>query len=116
MRATRQTDDPAFNRFWLAYPKHVAKLDALKAWQALKPTPEIVDAMLEALAWQRYQPSWQKDKGAFIPYPATYLRAGRWLDEPTVDVLPPAPPQKTQLPAYRPYVPFSQRIVGIDGD
>lgn len=113
MARTQRTDDAAFNRFWSAYPKHVAKLDALKAWMALKPTPEMVEAILEALAWQRYQPSWQKDRGAFIPYPATYLRAGRWMDEQTVDV-PIAPPQKTTLPAYRAYVPL--RLREANGD
>ena len=110
MSRTRKTDDPAFNRFWLAYPKHVAKLDALKAWHALNPSPMQVDAILEALAWQRYQPSWQKDKGAFIPYPATYLRAGRWLDEPDVTLpKPEAPSEKKALPAYRAYVPLRLR-------
>ena len=96
MARVRRTDDPQFNRFWNSYPKHVAKLDAQKAWAALNLKPEDVDAILVALEWQRRQPSWQKDGGAFIPYPATYLRAGRWMDEPTVAVAPvTAPPKLT---------------------
>lgn len=74
-------DDPQFNRFWQAYPKRVARLDALKAWVSLKPTPELVGRMLRALEQQRTQTSWLKERGQFIPYPASWIRQGRWMDE-----------------------------------
>lgn len=67
-----------FEMFYQAYPLHRAKLEALKAWKQLKPSPEQVALMLEALDWQREQ--WHDLK--FVPYPATWLRAGRWMDEP----------------------------------
>lgn len=79
-RAMASDDD--FARFWRAYPHRVGKGDAMKAWKALKPTAELVDVMLSALVWQVNQPSWVKDGGKFVPYPATWLRARRWEDEP----------------------------------
>lgn len=69
-----------FPVFWSAYPRHTAKKDAEKAWRQVQGDRHL-DAILEALAWQREQESWQKDGGAFIPYPASYLRGERWEDE-----------------------------------
>ena len=71
-----------FNRFWAAYPRRVARLDALKAWHQLNPSSALVDEMLATLAWQSAQPSWLRDGRQFVPYPASWIRAGRWMDEP----------------------------------
>ena len=38
--------------------------------------------MLETLRVQCQQLDWLKDGGQFIPYPASWLRAARWEDEP----------------------------------
>lgn len=70
-----------FARFWDAYPRHTGKANAEKAWRKLEPDEDLVDTMLAALAWQRRQPSWTKDAGAFIPHPATWLNHRRWEDE-----------------------------------
>lgn len=70
---------PDFDRFWQAYPRKTAKGAALKAWRKHKPP---VDRVLEALRWQTRSDEWAKDGGEFIPYPATYLNALRWEDEP----------------------------------
>ena len=75
-------DDPQFVRFWNAYPKRVAKKEARQAWAVLSPSPETVDRMLRTLDWQCRQPNWIRDGGQFIPYPASWLRAERWDDEP----------------------------------
>jgi hypothetical protein len=75
-------NDPDFCRFWDAYPKRVSKKDARIAWKKLAPTPATVDRMLAALAWQCRQAAWLRDGGQFIPYPASWLRAERWDDEP----------------------------------
>ena len=74
--------DEDFNRFWAAYPRRVKRVDALKAWTTLDPSPSLIDAILTALAWQMEQPSWQQNGGQFVPYPASWIRAERWTDEP----------------------------------
>lgn len=81
MKRTLFTHDADFDRFWQAYPKHVAKADAQKAWRQLQPTSELVDAMIAALDWQGRLPNWTKDDGQFVPYPGSWLRARRWEDE-----------------------------------
>lgn len=77
-----------FERFWAAYPKKRNKGDALKAWRALKPSEELVTAILAAVERARESVQWRKDEGQFIPYPATWLRARGWEDEEHVDVVP----------------------------
>jgi len=70
---------PQFDEFWEAYPKKMAKGQARKAWaKAIKAdTPQkIIDA---AVAYAISQQG--KDK-QFIPYPASWLNAERWRDEP----------------------------------
>lgn len=74
--------DAEFARFWDAYPKRVSKQDALKAWEQIRPNGALVEKMLVALIWQKVQPNWLEDGGAFIPYPATWLRGALWEDEP----------------------------------
>jgi hypothetical protein len=71
-----------FEEFWSAYPRKVGKDDALKAWNKLKPTKELLGLALTALSWQCLQETWRKDGGQFVPYPATWLNRGSWKDEP----------------------------------
>jgi len=71
----------AFDVFWARYPRRESKKDARKAWDVLKPTPELVEHMLEALRWQIVSEQWTKADGQFIPLPATYLRGERWQDQ-----------------------------------
>ena len=73
---------PLFDRFWGAYPRKVSKADARKAFAKLDPDAALVEEMLRALDWQKRLPEWTKDCGQFIPYPATWLNARRWEDEP----------------------------------
>lgn len=70
-----------FNQFWTAYPKHIAKQSAVKAFEKLKPDEKLLEAMLKAIARQKESKQWEKDGGAFIPYPATWLNQRRWEDE-----------------------------------
>lgn len=64
-----------FDVFWNAYPLKRAKGAALKAWEKLKPGPDLTDTMLLALTRQQ----WSDPK--YIPHPATWLNQQRWLDE-----------------------------------
>lgn len=81
-RAPRKRDDgEAFEALWKAYPKKVGKDAARKAFDKRKPDPELLRVMIEAVEKQKDSPQWQKDDGQFIPHPATWLNAGRWLDD-----------------------------------
>lgn len=68
-----------FDDFYAAYPRHVARGDAEKAWkEATKKTdPAVIVAAARAFAERR-----QDEDPKFTAYPATWLRAQRWLDEP----------------------------------
>jgi len=85
-RALMQTDareaPTAFAGFWACYPRKVGKAAAVKVWDALNPSQETINQMVEALQWQIQQPQWVKENGQFIPHPTTWLRQARWLDEP----------------------------------
>lgn len=73
--------DQQFAQFWRAYPRRVSKGKARDAFsKALKKTT--LSVMLKALEWQVLQPGWLKDDGEFVPYPASWLNAERWDDEP----------------------------------
>ena len=93
----RNTDIlPLFDRFWGAYPRKVSKADARKAFAKLNPDAALVEDMLRALDWQKRLPEWTKDGGQFIPYPATWLNARRWEDEPEGSPTPPTPPERKE--------------------
>jgi hypothetical protein len=80
----RRWADKAFEDFWACYPRRVGKLAAKRAWDRIRPTPDVVEQMAKAIEWQRDQ--W--DDPRFIPHPATWLNQGRWLDEPVTDIQP----------------------------
>ncbi len=73
-----------FDEFWNAYPKKKNKGDAEKAWKVIRPTRELVTKMLASLQVAKQSADWLKDNGQFIPYPASWLRAKGWEDEPVV--------------------------------
>lgn len=68
-----------FALFWKAYPKKTGKKSAFKAWKKLNPP---LEKCISSLAWQIKSEQWLKDFGQFIPYPASWLNAGRWDDIP----------------------------------
>jgi hypothetical protein len=72
-----------FKQFWMAYPRKKAKGTAEKAWKNLQPDNELQHAILTALEQAKLSAEWVKEGGQFIPYPATWLNAKRWLDEHT---------------------------------
>lgn len=70
-----------FDEFWKAYPRKVAKAQAVKAWYKLKLNAELQQIILNALERQKQSEQWRKDNGQFIPYPATWLNGRRWEDD-----------------------------------
>jgi hypothetical protein len=70
-----------FDEFWKAYPKKKAKEDARKAWNKLKPNESLGKEIIQAVTEAAKTKDWLKEKGKYIPYPATYLNGKRWEDE-----------------------------------
>lgn len=73
-----------FNHFWKRYPRKVAKQDAVKAFTKIikeqRDADKFMDTLFKSLDFWMTQEQWTKDKGKFIPYPASWLNAGHWKD------------------------------------
>lgn len=82
-KVTQGTVEPTpFDTFWKAYPKKMSKGTAKKAFdKAIKITS--LDTILEAIGRLSKSVNWIKEKGKYIPYPATWLNAMGWEDEAT---------------------------------
>jgi hypothetical protein len=70
-----------FDEFWLAYPRKVGKREARQVFARLMrtrsaPNQEELMASLASLVAEGREMR-------FIPHPATWLRQGRWEDEPS---------------------------------
>ena len=68
-----------FSEFWCVWPRKVSKLDAIKAWNKGN-CDELADTIVAAVERQK-RLAWKGERRKLIPFPATWLRAGRWLDE-----------------------------------
>jgi len=77
--------DADFDQFWRAYPKKRSKGQAEKAWQKIKPDASTFRRIIEAIEIHKRSNDWQKESGAYIPYPATWLNAKCWEDEINLD-------------------------------
>ena len=75
-----------FESWWQCYPKKRNRGQALKAWKSIKPDAELMEEMIVATEAAKKSPGWQKARGQYIPYPATWLRAQGWLDQFAVDI------------------------------
>lgn len=108
-----------FTEWWAQYPKKVKKLDAEKAYRAALKRGVTPKDLLQGL--QRQKAAW-KAKGTepqYIPYPATWLRAGSWedeLDTPTSATETPAPAVNpdTGKPVTRDDFGYACIAAGID--
>lgn len=76
---SNQDGDPLFERFWSAYPRKVAVGAARKAWAALRPDPELAEAIIAGA--ERYRAATAATEPKFVAHGATWLRAERWRDE-----------------------------------
>lgn len=117
----KPTEKPAdgFTEWWPHYPKKVKKLDAEKAYRAALKRGVTPKELLDGL--QRQKAAW-KAKGTepqYIPYPATWLRAGSWEDEldtpaPSTDSPAPAINPNTGKPVTRDDFGYACIAVGIN--
>ena len=70
-----------FNTFWIYYPRHIAKKEALKSFLKIKPDEALFERILGRLKLQLSSEQWVRDNGKYIPYPSTWLNQERWNDE-----------------------------------
>lgn len=75
-----------FEAFYAVYPWKTHRQEAIRAWDELKPSDELLDVMSVGLARQMASEEWQRGIG--IPHPSTWLNNRRWEDQPK------APPKK----------------------
>jgi uncharacterized protein YdaU (DUF1376 family) len=75
LRSSKESLPEGFDLFWAAYPRHVAKLKAVKAYKAAIEiaAPAEIIAGVRAFKFSR-DPDYQ-------PHPATWLNQRRWQDE-----------------------------------
>lgn len=78
MRKTVQTNNPLFDRFWKAYPRKEGKPKALRTFEKLDVTPEILENMLSELSRQSKQKDWKHINTKFIPMAQTWLNRRDW--------------------------------------
>lgn len=72
-----------FEAFWSEYPRKVGKEKAYTAWRKRRFSRGMQEAILQAVRAAKKSADWLKDRGEFIPGPATWLNQGRWNDELT---------------------------------
>lgn len=70
-----------FDVFWAAYPRKVAKQDALKAWKKLRLVNGDFERVMAALESAK-RSDWAQRSAEHIPHPATWLNGRRFEDEP----------------------------------
>jgi hypothetical protein len=70
-----------FEVFWKTYPKKKNKGQAEKVWERLKPNTDLKEKILKKVEETKKSQDWIKDRGKWIPYPATWLNAKGWEDE-----------------------------------
>lgn len=87
-RSRKQSNEPKvapdwkperFAAFWAAYPCGKSKQAAIKAWDTLHASDELLDAMARGLRSALQSRQWQEGIG--IPYASTWLNQRRWEDE-----------------------------------
>ena len=82
-----------FDAFWALYPRKDAKVKARKWWNTNRPDWETCKAMMAGLERDKSSKQWNKDDGAYIPMPITWLNGKRWEDQGVDTSQLPTPPE-----------------------
>jgi hypothetical protein len=75
--------ESAFHAFWQHYPKKKARPKAEKAFLKINPDEQLLQIIIFSIDKSKTTEEWLKEKGKYIPSPATWLNDKRWLDEET---------------------------------
>lgn len=85
-RHSRDLETDSFRMFYEAYPQKKGKANAIKAWNKLSPSPDLVEVIMIAVTAASGSDEWKRDGGRYVPHPATWLNGRRWEDELTKEV------------------------------
>ncbi len=77
-------DHAEFNMFWQHYPRHVAKIAAMKAYVKARKVATAQEILDGVSRYVQHKPAY-----ADWCFPATFLNQGRWADEWDAPVQPP---------------------------
>lgn len=86
-----------FAGFWDFYPRHEKALAAVTAWDALRPSDELIATIGRALEVLKATDEWQRGIG--VPYAATFLNGERWRDAEGVRSGKAQPSRRLEPPA-----------------
>ena len=91
-KATADWKPERFEAFWTFYRTRCrgeARQAAIRAWDKLRPSDQLIETMARALTGQLASEEWQRGVG--IPYASTWINGRRWEDTPKVprDTPPP---------------------------
>jgi hypothetical protein len=78
-KSTAEWKPERFEGFWKFYPRGEGRQAAIRAWDRLQPSDELILRIGRALTLQKASPEWQAGIG--IPHASTYLNQQRWTDE-----------------------------------
>lgn len=81
MRTPTKTNNELFDRFWAAYPRKEGKPKALRTFEKLKVTPEILEQILAELSCQAKLKDWKHINPKYIPHAQTWLNRHDWEEE-----------------------------------
>ena len=87
-----------FEKLWNSYPKKKSKGQAEKVFSKINPDEQLLAKMIATIERAKKSEDWIKEKGKYIPHPATWLNAKGWEDEEIVI------DQPAQVPQPSPYV------------
>jgi len=71
----------SFELFWKSYPKKIGRGYAFKIWKKINPENGLMEKMIAKVEAFKKSEQWKREKGQYIPHPATWLNQGRWDDE-----------------------------------
>ncbi|MFU8927530.1 hypothetical protein [Acinetobacter puyangensis] len=73
--------DEQFNQFWSAYPVKKNKMKAEDRFKKINFKKHSFETIMISLEKHKASFDWQKDNGAYIPHPTTWINGERWNDE-----------------------------------
>lgn len=92
----KEAPDPSgdimFETFWKAYPRKVGKQAAFRSWKKIRPSRELAARICKSVKLHSESEAWMREKGRFVPNPATFLNQGRYDDE--IEAKTPEAPRK----------------------